>query len=101
MKYLILILTTILSLNCGYGNKEYLQENGPAYLESQGFEIVTSEGFQIGLVVPFTEYGGAAVWYIVKRKDDPKTLYNLYLKRWGNEIHIYSIFALNAISNNK
>lgn len=99
MKRILIITLISLLLNCGYGNLDYVKQNAKPFLNESGFEILAYQGYEMGFVVPFTGYGGAYVWYNVKSHGDEKTIYQLALKRWGNEIHIYSMKAINAVSN--
>lgn len=99
MKKLLLVAMIFIMSCVGPGNLDYLRENAKEFFDQNGFEIVGHEGYTWGGVMPFTSYGGARVWYIVKRKGKDNTIYNCYLKRWGNEIHIYKFKAINAIGS--
>jgi hypothetical protein len=58
--------------------------------EKNGFQVVGYEGYELTL---FGRPGGC-VWYVVKRNE---TAYHGCISRWGDEYHIYSLRALNAI----
>jgi hypothetical protein len=58
--------------------------------QRNGFDVVGYEGYELTL---FGRPGGC-VWYVVKRAG---TDYHGCISRWGDEYHIYSLRALNAI----
>jgi hypothetical protein len=92
-KYLLML--PIMSLSaCGYGNLDDVKSKAKETYSSNGHTVVGYEGYQIGSVVPFTQYGGAKVWYITESNG---VRYNSYLKMWGDEVHIYNLRALDAI----
>lgn len=79
---------------CNYRKVPYLKESAPLVFERNGFRIVSYEGYQIG--GPQTP--GGKVWYVVERQGEPGVIYNCYLSAWSDEIHIYKLRAINAIS---
>lgn len=94
----ITVLTGIVILSFGCSsNVDYIKEHAPAKWKSQGFEVVDYEGFQWGFGIVGTSYGGAAVWHRLKKIPDNDITYSGYLKRWGNEIHVYGPTAVDAI----
>lgn len=94
MKKMLLICVCLLSLSgCSKMDLGETKFVASEEFEKNGFEIVAYEGYTYS-ILPFS----AKVWYVVKRKDDPTTIYNCYLQKWGSEYHIYSLKALNAIS---
>ena len=97
MKKLLIATALLLSLqSCGYGNLEYVKENAKETLADSGYTILGYQGYQMQAVIPFTTFGGAAVWYTVENKKTNVT-YELFLQRWGDEVHIYSLSAIDAI----
>ncbi len=60
---------------------------------ANGFKVLGYQGYELGL---FSTPGGC-VWYTLKRD---ATVYQGCLSRWGNEYHIYSLSALNAVKGN-
>lgn len=85
-----LLVMFLLLTSCTY-NVDYVKSVAADVLRDKGYEIVNYEGYQ-----GFGSFCGGDVWYVVKRADSP-VLYNLYLCKWDDEVHIYSIRALNAI----
>ena len=81
---------------CSYSNLEYVKERSDETWEKAGFSVVGYEGFQLGFTWIHPEYGGAHVWYTVSR-DKNGIVYHGFLQRWGNEIHIYNLKAIDAI----
>ena len=84
MKYFIIILcfVSILGLGACTRNVDYLKSKSQEFFDERGFEIVAYEGYTWGLA-------GGNVWYVVKKKNDNKILYNCYLQNWFDEIHLY------------
>lgn len=94
----ILIVLPILSLAaCSPANLEYIQKNCvPQTWQSVGYEPIGYEGFQWGFWGLFG-YGGAKVWYSLRRTTDNGIIYTGFLWRWGNECHVYGPHAIDAI----
>jgi hypothetical protein len=86
------LLLCLLLAGCTY-NVDYVKSHAKDYLTTQGYEIVSYEGYQ-----GFGSFCGGDVWYEVKRANS-EVIYQLALCRWGKELHMYNIKALNAISN--
>jgi len=80
------------------GNLDYVKEHAEERWESVGFEIIGYEGYQWGFW-GYNTYGGAKVWYNLKKSDN-NIMYNGFLRRWGDEIHVYNLEALDAIRPN-
>ncbi len=77
-------------VGCSSNNQEYVKERAQKIWKQQGFEIVAYEGFNWGIWGCFgSEHGGANVWYRLKKTPDNGLTYSGYLKRWGDEIHVY------------
>lgn len=100
MERFIIIILLLLS---GYsaGNLDSVKTHATETWKQNGFEIVGYEGYQFSLIVPFTSYGGACVWYRIKSIPDNGIIYHGCLRRWGNEYHIYSLTAIDAIKLKK
>ena len=78
----------------------YVKENAEHRWQEMGFEVVGYDGYQWGFTIPFTDYGGAKVWHILKKSNctnEKCVTYSGYLQRWGDEIHMYNIRAIDAI----
>lgn len=88
---------------CSNSNFDYVREHARKTLSDNGFEIIGYQGYQWGgqrFLSPV--YGGSVVWYTVTHKDSPGIIYDLALQRQDEEtIGIYSIKALNAVSNRR
>ena len=89
MKKCLTILAIWLLAGCSSGNLDWVKNKAEAKWAKQGFEVIDYEGFEWGVGGFGTSYGGARVWYRLKRIPDTGILYSGYLKRWGNEIHVY------------
>jgi hypothetical protein len=91
------ILATVLVFNSlGYNNLDYVKEHSDETWNALGYKVVGYEGYQIGMQ-GFNEYGGARVWYVVHKLPDNGITYSGALWRWGDEIHVYRLSALDAI----
>jgi len=97
LKRLVLVLMLFVLSGCGYGNLDYVKEHATEKWKKQGFEVVDYEGYQWGNVIPFTTYGGANVWYRLKKTPNNGVTYSGCLQRWGDEIHVYNLKAIDAI----
>lgn len=96
----ILLILILCLVGCGYGNLDNVKLKSNEIWQDQGFTVVAYEGYQMGAVVPFTKYGGAYVWYRLKRNPDNGILYSGYLQQWGEEIHVYGPKAIDAFNPN-
>jgi hypothetical protein len=99
MKIPILVVAalalTIYLGGCNTRKVNYIKSQAQERWEKAGFEIVGYEGYETGNI--FTTPGGR-VWYIVKRNG---VTYDGFLSAWGDEIHIYNLRALDALSDSK
>ena len=77
---------------CNSNNLEYVKKHGPDKWRSIGFEIAGYDGYQRRL--GYGTYGGAQVWWYLKRVPDTGLLYNGYIERWGDELHVYNLKPL-------
>lgn len=84
----------------GYDDIDYIKERAEQRWEEQGFEVVGYDGYSMGTGYVFTDYGSAHVWYRLKRVPDNGIMYSGSLKRWGDELHVYNIEAVDAIKPN-
>ena len=98
MKRLILLCAMAATISaCGYGNTDYVKAHADATWASQGYRVTGYQGYEIGPVVPFSRYGGAYVWYQLRQVPDNGITYEGALQRWGDEVHVYSLSAKDAI----
>ena len=79
----------------GTVNLNHVKENASQTWSQMGYEINGYEGYQWGWGIG--PYGGACVWYQLKKKPDNGILYMGYLQRWGDEIHVWKLRAIDAI----
>jgi len=96
MKKWMLIVTLVMA-GCSRGNRDFVQQRANRTWEQAGFHVVGYEGYQIAGGTPGTPYGGAFVWYVVRKEPDNGITYHGALQRWGDEVHIYSLQAIDAI----
>lgn len=92
----ILAIIALFFVSCSAKNKQYVQERADQRWGEVGFEVVGYEGHQWGFFGYFG-YGGAKVWYMLKKSPDNGITYSGYLVRWGDEIHVYGPHAKDAI----
>jgi len=95
----LLILCTIVLAGCSRANLDYVKDCAPATWRSVGYEIIGYEGFQYGADIGngLFGFGGAYVWYSLRRIPDNGIVYTGSLQRWGNECHVYGPRAIDAI----
>lgn len=99
IKLVIVLVIIILFKMCFFSsaNIDYVKEKADAKWEKQGFEVVDYEGYQVSTAIPFTKYGGAHVWYRLRKIPDNGITYSGSLKQWGDEIHVYGPMCIDAI----
>lgn len=79
------------------GNLEDVKTKAPTVWNQNGFAIVGYQRFEWGCLGRWTTYGGAYVYFTLKRIPDNGILYEGALQRWGDEYHIYNLKAKDAI----
>lgn len=84
------IVVLLMLMGCSR-NVAFLKESGPQYLNDQGFKIIAYEGYKNSIT-------GGHVWYLLQRSDSPGIIYNGFIEKWFEEIHLYN---LKAISGNQ
>lgn len=87
MKYLTIFIGLFLA-GCSSGNLEYVKEKAEHKWEKQGYKVLDYEGYEWGFW-GLNNYGGAKVWYRLRRLDNLCLSYSGYLQRWGDELHVY------------
>jgi hypothetical protein len=92
-KVVIAALVAIALVGCSDSNVAIIKVNAEKTWNAAGFEVVGYEGYE------WTGFGrwGGCVWYTVKRGT---TTYDGCLTKWGDEYHIYSLKALDALKGN-
>ena len=81
---------------CSPANLDDVKAKAVARWREVGYEVVGYDGYEWGSWGLFG-YGGAQVWYTLKRVPDNGILYSGYIQRWGDEYHIYGPHAIDAI----
>lgn len=89
-----LILAIALLVGCSSNRVDDIKAHAEARWRELGFEVVGYDGYQLG--GPGACWGGA-VWYILRKIPDNGITYGGYLCKWGNEYHMYSLYAIDAI----
>lgn len=98
----ILVAMALAALLCatliiGSENKEWLQDKAAAKWQAQGFQVIDYQGYHWGLVMHGTTYGGASVYHMLKKIPDNGITYGGHVRRWGDEIHVYGLEAIDAV----
>jgi hypothetical protein len=96
VKRIFVLMLAALITACSSGNLDYVKERANKRFKDYGFDVVAYDGYKWGFW-GFNSYGGADVWYRIKNIPDNGITYTAYLNRWGDEIHIYGPFAIDAI----
>jgi hypothetical protein len=84
---LVLSLISFLVYGCVPKNIEYVKERHVEKWRKQGFECIDYDGWTGGFGVG--PYGGSAVWCRLRRIPDNGVIYDGYIQRWGDELHVY------------
>lgn len=92
----LLAVALFFLIGCSRSNVGSLKEHATAIWRQAGYEIIDYEEYQIGGTCR-GPYNGGYVWYILKRIPDNGIMYHGALQRWGDEIHIYNLTAIDAI----
>ena len=67
--------------SCSPGNLEYVKQHSEDRWKEYGMSPVAYEGFEWGFW-GINSYGGAKVWYRLKKDPDNGITYTGYLQRW-------------------
>lgn len=92
----VLLLIGVLLSGC-WQNIDNVKQHATDVWKSNGFTVVGYQGYNAGTAIPLSPYGGAFVWYTLKKSPDNGLTYEGAIQRWGNEYHIYSLKAKDAI----
>jgi len=91
----IATVIAVLALSaCSASNVPDIKNHAKETIEQAGFKIVGYEGFKYG---SFDQWGGC-VWYVMERNS---VTYDGCISKWGDEYHIYSLYAKDAIAATK
>jgi hypothetical protein len=97
----IFVLFVALMFTCSIGsikNLDYVKERADDRWAELGFNVVGYDGYNWGYTWWLSpSHGGAKVWYVLERNPDNGITYTGFLSRWGDEIHMYNLTALDAI----
>jgi hypothetical protein len=91
-----MLLSVLFLSGCSPMNKKDVQDGAAEKWAEVGFAIQGYEGYQWGFWGPFG-YGGAKVWYNLRRIPDNGITYTGYLVKWGDELQVYGPEAIDAI----
>ncbi|MBL4574460.1 MAG: hypothetical protein JKY86_15505 [Gammaproteobacteria bacterium] len=91
-----IIILLIIILTGTSGNLDHVKEGAEESFSKHGFDVIGYEGYQWGMG-GYNSYGGAYVWYTIRRQSDNGITYNAALQRWGDELHMYKLTAIDAI----
>ena len=87
MKRAALILTAALLGGCISDDYDWIDRRAKAYYEARGFQMAGYQGYNMWII-------GRCYWYTTRRGE---ITYESCLLRWGNEVHEYSLRAVDAI----
>ena len=97
MKKLLCLSVFALLAGCSNGNLEYVKERAEGRWEEVGFQVVGYQGYKWSFGGMGTSYGGAGVWYELRKIPDNGITYSGYLHRWGDTLEVYGPIARDAI----
>lgn len=75
-------------------NVPWVKEHARPAAEQLGYDIIGYEGYEWSLFV------GGMVWYTMSRHPDNGVIYHAGFVKWGDEVHIYNLKAIDAIKHN-
>ena len=82
----------------GTSNLDYVKQHSQEKWKAEGFDTVNYQGYEWGFrFILLPKYGGARVWYRLKKIPDNGITYAGYIQRWGDELHVYGPTACDAI----
>lgn len=79
------------------GNVDFVKNHADETFAAHGYRITGYQGYQWGSGWVFTDYGGACVWYQLETVYPNGITYEACLKRWGSEVHVYNLDAIDAL----
>jgi hypothetical protein len=94
MKRKLTMLMALILGACSAERVPDIKAHAVETFSANGFKIIGYQGYQWGLL---DNYGGR-VWYTLEKDG---IVYEACLTKWGDEYHIYSLKALNAVSTSK
>ena len=74
----------------GLRHLEDIQENAPAFLKANGFDVICTQGFQT-----YTFKGSAFVWWTMKREG---LIYQCAVMKRRGEYQLYNLKVMNAVN---
>jgi hypothetical protein len=88
MKYLISVIAGVALSACGFkDDADFVKPQAPQFYSERGFQILGYQGYNITTI-------GRCYWYSLQRG---QIVYESCLMKWGDEIHEYSLKAIDAI----
>lgn len=84
--YTGLLFAIVLLSGCSGANVDDVKAHADQTWASLGYKVVGYEGYQYGTHVA-PGYGGAHVWYTLRRIPDNGFTYTGSLQKWGDEYH--------------
>jgi hypothetical protein len=99
-KHVVIVLSLVTLLGgCSSANLTEVKSKACQRWSEVGYTCVGYEGYNYGFWLG-GNYGGADVWYTLKRAEAPNTIYTGYIRMWGDELHTYGPTAVDAIKGN-
>lgn len=96
---LIISALSVWGPSCAAGRVDEVKRTAPAYLLSQGFEVVGYDGYQ--WAGSCGSWGGVVYYRVVRVGDPSRHLFELGVSRWGDELHIWDTKCLDCFPNKK
>ena len=81
------VLLCLLLTGCISDDFDWVDRRAKPYYEERGFEVAGYQGYNMWTF-------GRCYWYTLRRGN---VTYQSCLLRWGNEVHEYSLRAVDAI----
>lgn len=85
----ILVVCVLLMSGCGLmqDDASFIQPKAKQFFEERGHTVVSYQGYNMWTI-------GRCYWYVTEKNG---ITYESCLLKWGNEIHEYSLRAIDAV----
>jgi len=89
-KLMVSVFVIVSLIGCSNENVDVIKAHASETWGANGFSVIGYQGYE------YTGLGrwGGCVWYTLKKDN---VTYDGCLSKWGDEYHIYSLHALDAV----
>jgi hypothetical protein len=91
---IVLLIFGFLVYGCSPKNVDFVKAGMTEKWRRQGYQCMDYDGWTAGFGIG--HYGGSHVWCRLKRIPDDGILYDGWIERWGDELHVYGPTAVSG-----